>query len=85
MASSTVDCSERWRALAKEALEIAGDMTDPAAEERMWQLALRYERLAFMASGLGLRVAPGSYPKIEFMKAGFKLTETCDKERRVRQ
>jgi hypothetical protein len=46
MASNTANFANRWRALAKEALEVADEMTDPEAEEQMWKIALSYERLA---------------------------------------
>jgi hypothetical protein len=46
MPSSTTDFADRWRALAKEALDVANEMTDPEAEEQMWRIALWYERLA---------------------------------------
>jgi hypothetical protein len=41
--------AKHWRALAKEALVIADQMSDPDAEEVMWRLALRYERMAKQA------------------------------------
>jgi len=46
MASSATDFADRWRALAKEALDVASEMTDPEAEEQMWKIALWYEQLA---------------------------------------
>ena len=41
--------AKHWRTLAKEALVIAEQMSDPDAEEVMWRLALRYERMAKQA------------------------------------
>ena len=41
--------SKHWRARAKEALAIADQMSDPDAEEVLWRLALRYERMAKQA------------------------------------
>jgi hypothetical protein len=38
--------SERWRALAAEALAVAREMTDPDAKAIMLEIAARYERLA---------------------------------------
>jgi hypothetical protein len=49
MLSSYAAPSKHWRALAKEALSIADQMSDPDAEEVMWRLALRYERMAKQA------------------------------------
>ena len=46
MAPSIADFADHWRALAKEALEVADAMTDPETEEQMWRIALWYERLA---------------------------------------
>ena len=46
MAFSATDFADRWRALAKEALDVASEMTDPEAEEQMWKIALWYEQLA---------------------------------------
>ena len=43
---ASTDFADRWRSLAKEALEVADEMTDPEAEEQMWRIALWYERLA---------------------------------------
>ena len=49
MFSSYATPARHWRALAKEALAIADQMSDPDAEEVMWRLALRYERMAKQA------------------------------------
>jgi hypothetical protein len=49
MLSSDANLAEHWRALAIEALEIADQMSDPDAEEVMWRLAMRYERMAKQA------------------------------------
>lgn len=46
MSSSDANLAQHWRALAKKALEVADQMSDPDAEEVMWRLALRYERMA---------------------------------------
>ena len=49
MFSSYATPAKRWRARAKEALAFANQMSDPDAEEVMWRLALRYERMAKQA------------------------------------
>jgi hypothetical protein len=49
MFSSYATPAKHWRARAKEALAIADQMSDPDAEEVMWRLALRYERMAKQA------------------------------------
>ena len=46
MANNGSDLAERWRALAREVLEVADAMTDSQIEEEMWKVALWYERLA---------------------------------------
>ena len=49
MLSSDTELAERYRSLATEALTIADQMSDPDAENVMWRLALRYERMAKQA------------------------------------
>ena len=49
MFSSYAAPARQWRVLAKEALAFADQMSDPDAEEVMWRLALRYERMAKQA------------------------------------
>jgi len=43
---SDLDRAERWRALAAEALEVAKELTDPAANRIMIAIAEAYQRLA---------------------------------------
>jgi hypothetical protein len=43
---SDVDRPARWRALAAEALEVAKELTDPAANRFMIAIAEAYQRLA---------------------------------------
>ena len=49
MFSSYATPARHWQVLAKEALAYADQMSDPDAEEVMWRLALRYERMAKQA------------------------------------
>jgi hypothetical protein len=44
--SSEINSSERWRALAAEALDIAKQLTDPIAKQVMIAIVEKYAELA---------------------------------------
>ena len=58
MLSSDTGLAKRYRSLAKEALTIADQMSDPDAENVMWRLALRYERMAKQAEKPYIQIRP---------------------------
>ena len=56
--SNDVEPAARWRQLAAEALEAAGEMTDPEARAVMLDIVSRYERLAQYAEARASRKDP---------------------------
>jgi hypothetical protein len=58
MPSSYLNDPDHWRDRAKEARDMAEDMTDPVSKQKMLDVASNYEHLAKRAEGRRTGIAP---------------------------